>query len=156
MHPTYKTRSRQTPMTVMEVVADALGQMMVEHKQHMDSYLNKFKAVCAVFVFAFLLIVLLTFADMLERQKRIWEAWLTRFIQIIGEAKNSAAQSSSAQKRAEDDTLFQAGSGFYTCDYRKPPPTAGKTGRPCTPARCAAAAEQRAAAARRDALSIDS
>jgi hypothetical protein len=98
---------------------------------------------------------------MLERQQRLWEAMKTELIQLLtrqqlAEANNSASQSSSAKKRAEEDTLFPAGSGFYSCDYRKPPPTAGMTGRPFTPARCAAAAEQRAAAARRDALSIDS
>ncbi len=83
--------------------------------------------------------------------------WMSRILQ-----NERAARKSDACKMLEDHRAVSkmnaepgqqtaravAGLGFYSHDYRRQKPVAGE-GQPATPARCAAAAERRLAAALR-------
>jgi hypothetical protein len=118
---------------------------MVEHKQQLDRFMYQYMTVSALALFIFWCIVRMC----LQRQQRLAEECFQR-LKRLAEARaeeNTGFQRLKrlAEARAEENTGFTAGSGFYHCDYRKQKPMAGKTGRPFTPARCAAAAEQRAA-----------
>ena len=78
--------------------------------------------------------------------------WNSRMLQNDRAARKKMLEDHRAASKmnaepGQKTARAEAGLGFYSHDYRRQKPVAGE-GKPATPARCAAAAERRAAALR--------